>query len=144
MERCIKESLRLYPSVPLISRTLGDQLKTFSGFVIPKETTVVIHIYDIHRNSNVFPDPDKFDPNRFLPENIKNRHTYAFLGFSAGPRNCIGQKFAMLELKAAICAILSNFILEPIDTPNTIVLIADLVLRTKDPIKIKFVSRNKK
>ncbi|KAH0807216.1 hypothetical protein GEV33_015575 [Tenebrio molitor] len=141
MERCIKESLRLYPSVHFISRTLGADLKTHSGYFLPKGTPVVIHIYDVHHDPEIYPDPEKFDPDRFLPENCQNRHPFAYLPFSAGPRNCIGQKFAMLELKAALCAVLGSFVLEPIDTPETVVVVVDIVLRTKEGIKVKFVPR---
>jgi cytochrome P450 family 4 len=143
MERCIKEGLRLYPSVHFIARTLGEDLRTHSGYVLPKDTIAVMHIYDVHHNPEIYPDPEKFDPDRFLRENCQKRHPYAYLPFSAGSRNCIGQRFAMLELKAALCAILENFILEPIDTPETIVVIVDIILRTKEGIKIKFVPRTK-
>ena len=142
LERCLKESLRLYPSVFFIARALGEDMKTFSGYLLPKDTIVIMHIYDIHHNPDIYPDPEKFDPDRFLPENSQNRHPYAYLPFSAGARNCIGQKFAILELKAAVCAILANFVLEPVDTPETITLIADIILRTKEPIKIKLIPRS--
>ncbi|KAJ3642887.1 hypothetical protein Zmor_025636 [Zophobas morio] len=141
MERCLKESLRLYPSVHFISRNLGQDLKTHTGHLLPKGLTVILHIYDVHHNPDIYPDPEKFDPDRFLPENCQNRHPYAYLPFSAGPRNCIGQRFAMLEMKAALCGVLSNFVLEPIDSPETIVLVVDIVLRTKEGIKVRFVPR---
>lgn len=91
MERCIKECLRLYPSVPFISRTAGEEIKTHSGYVIPKGCNINIYIYDLHRSAQYWKDPDKFNPDRFLPENIAARHPFAYLPFSAGPRNCIGQ-----------------------------------------------------
>ncbi|KAG5876290.1 hypothetical protein JTB14_032517 [Gonioctena quinquepunctata] len=131
LERFIKESLRLYPSVPLIARTLGEDTE-INGFVLPKGVPVHIHIYDIHRNPKYWPKPDEFDPDRFLPSNCVNRHPFAYVPFSAGPRNCIGQKFAMLEMKAVLCGILRNFILEAVDTPDNIQLIPHMVLRTKN------------
>lgn len=88
---CLKESLRMYPSVPLISRKTSKEIVTFTGYRIPKDTDVHIHIFDLHYNSDVYPDPEKFDPDRFLPENCINRHPFAYLPFSGGPRNCIGR-----------------------------------------------------
>ncbi|XP_063924970.1 cytochrome P450 4C1-like [Zophobas morio] len=141
LERCLKESLRLYPSVPFISRVSGSEVKTKTGYTIPNDCMINLQIYDMHHNPNVFPDPEKFDPDRFLPENIQKRHPFAYIPFSAGSRNCIGQKFAMLEMKTAICGILKKFILEPVDTPKDMVFITDLVLRPKGSIKVKFVPR---
>lgn len=91
LERCIKESLRLYPTVPFISRVLDEDFTTNDGFVIPKTSVACIHIYDLHRNPKIYPNPEQFDPDRFLPENAQNRHPFAYIPFSAGPRNCIGE-----------------------------------------------------
>ncbi|XP_074031334.1 uncharacterized protein [Leptinotarsa decemlineata] len=142
LERIIKESLRLYPSVPFIARILEEDTMVCSR-VIPKGVPINIHIYDIHRDPKHWPDPEKFDPDRFLTDNCVNRHPFAFVPFSAGPRNCIGQKFAMLELKTVYCGILRNFILEPVDTPNTLRLIPDLILRTENvSLEVKFRLRH--
>nr|AZR39475.1 cytochrome P450 [Agasicles hygrophila] len=138
MDRVVKECLRLYPSVPFISRAL-DCDTILGGFLIPKEVPIHIWIYDIHRNPKHWPDPEKFDPDRFLPENCVERHPYAYVPFSAGPRNCIGQKFAMLEIKTMLCGILKNFVVEPVDTRETIHFVPDLVLRPHNGIlKLKF------
>ncbi|XP_063907299.1 cytochrome P450 4C1-like [Zophobas morio] len=141
MEMCIKEVLRMYPSVPFIARILGEDIKTHSGHILKTGSLVQLHIYDVHYNPDIYPNPKTFDPDRFLPENSQNRHNFAYVPFSAGPRNCIGQKFAILEIKTVLCGILSAFILEPVDTPETVELITDVVLRSKDNIKVKFVPR---
>uniref|UniRef100_UPI003AF5A8BD uncharacterized LOC140038990 n=1 Tax=Aethina tumida TaxID=116153 RepID=UPI003AF5A8BD len=143
LERCIKESLRLYPSVPFIGRVAGEDIHTHSGYTIPKGCDINIYIYDLHHNPNVYEDPEKFDPDRFLPENCKNRHPFAYLPFSAGARNCIGQKFALLEMKTVICTIIRNFKLEAVDKPEDMRFVTDLVLRPKGEIRVKFVPRIK-
>ena len=141
-ERCLKECLRIYPSVVLIGRDINEDVQTSTGYIIPKGTMAHIFIYDLHRNPDLYPDPLKFDPDRFLPENIQKRHPFAYIPFSAGSRNCIGQRFAMLELKALLCGILRKFNLEAVDRPEDIVFQADLVLRSKNPIRVKFITRN--
>ncbi|KAK9872655.1 hypothetical protein WA026_018789 [Henosepilachna vigintioctopunctata] len=141
MERCIKESLRLYPSVPMIARTMGEDVKCHTGLVIPKDCMLIISIFELHRSDDLYPDPEKFDPDRFLPENVIKRHPYAYIPFSAGARNCIGQKFAMMEMKCLLAKIIRSFILEPIDTPESVNFITDIILRPKDPVRVKFVPR---
>ncbi|XP_059613177.1 probable cytochrome P450 4ac1 [Phlebotomus argentipes] len=140
-DRVIKECFRLYPPVPFISRELTED-QEINGYPVTKGTMLALHIYDLHRDPEVFPDPERFDPDRFLPEHVERRHPFAYLPFSAGPRNCIGQKFALLEIKTVIESILMNFRLSPITHRDDIVFIADLVLRTEDPIKIKFTKRS--
>ncbi|XP_059615229.1 probable cytochrome P450 4ac1 [Phlebotomus argentipes] len=139
-DRVIKECLRLYPPVPYISRELTED-QEINGYSVPAKTLIEALIFDLHRDPEVFPDPERFDPDRFLPEHVERRHPFAYLPFSAGPRNCIGQKFALLEIKTVIESILMNFRLSPITHRDDIVFIADMVLRTEDPIKIEFIKR---
>ncbi|KAL6431520.1 hypothetical protein ACFW04_007243 [Cataglyphis niger] len=138
LERCIKEALRLYPSVFLILRTVEEDVKLHS-YIIPAGTILHLHIYGVHRDPNFWPNPEVFDPDRFLPERIHNRHPYSYLTFSAGPRNCIGQKFGMLEMKATIASLIHNFYLEPVDYLKDIQLRADIIIRPSHPVHIKFI-----
>lgn len=86
LDRVVKESLRIYPPVPMISRELSEDLSC-DGVTYAKGTICNIHIFDLHRDTEVFPDPEKFDPDRFLPENCRNRSNFAFIPFSAGMLN---------------------------------------------------------
>lgn len=91
LERCLLETLRLYPPVPLIARQIKQDIKLASGdYVLPAGTRVIIGTIKIHRREDIYKNPDKFDPDNFLPERTANRHYYAFIPFSAGPRSCVG------------------------------------------------------
>lgn len=140
-ERCIKESLRIYPSAHIISRIAGEDVTTKDGYIIPKGCDICIHIIDMHRSPHLYENPEKFDPDRFLPENIAERHPYSYIPFSAGSRNCIGQKYAMLEMKAALCGILGSFKLEAVTKPKELRHKADIIIRPIGEIKVKFVLR---
>ncbi|GAB1866375.1 Cytochrome P450 4C1 [Camponotus japonicus] len=91
LDRCLKETLRLYPSVFLISRKAAEDVK-LQSYMVPAGTTVHLNIYGVHRDPNFWPNPEVFDPDRFLPEKVQKRHPYSYLPFSAGLRNCIGGK----------------------------------------------------
>ncbi|XP_069963685.1 probable cytochrome P450 4ac1 [Bactrocera oleae] len=140
LERVVKETLRLQPSVPFISRCCREDTE-LNGVILSAGSQINIHILDIMRDEQHFPDPLKYDPDRFLPENSLNRHPYAFLPFSAGSRNCIGQRFAMLEIKAMLVGILQNFRVLPVTTPEDIRYENGLVLRTKENVLVKMVKR---
>ncbi len=81
--------MRLYPSVPLIRRRVTDEFQ-FNGYTVPVGTSATLLLYAVQHDEKHFPDPYAFKPERFLPEQSIGRHPYAFVPFSAGPRNCIG------------------------------------------------------
>ncbi|XP_011558236.2 cytochrome P450 4d2 [Plutella xylostella] len=95
MERVVKESLRLYPSVVAMGRKITEPTVLKDGTELPVGVSVLLVPYFTHRNPEVFKDPLKFDPDRFL-EQVS---LYSYYPFSAGSRNCIGQKLAMTMLK---------------------------------------------
>uniref|UniRef100_UPI003B3A860B uncharacterized protein LOC113518034 n=1 Tax=Galleria mellonella TaxID=7137 RepID=UPI003B3A860B len=141
LECCIKESLRLYPPVHFISRQLNENVQ-LSNYTVPAGVMCHIHIYDLHRRADLFPNPLEFNPDRFLPDNCIGRHPYAYIPFSAGPRNCIGQRFAMMELKSSISALLRHYEFIPVTTPSELQLKSDIVLRNLAPIYVKIVKRD--
>lgn len=140
LECVIKETLRLYPSVPLIGRQCTEET-TLNGFVLPMNSIINVHIFDILHDPEHFPDPYRFDPSRFLGANSTNRHPFAFVAFSAGKRNCIGQKFAMLEVKVLLAAILKKFEILPITTINDLELDYGMMLRIVNPVQIRLKHR---
>ncbi|KAE8749226.1 Cytochrome P450 CYP4 [Frankliniella occidentalis] len=118
-ERVFKETLRIFPILPLFGRIATDDLLLPSGVTIPRGCQVGFWLPYVHRNPQWFPEPDKFDPDRFLPENSRGRHPFAYVPFSAGPRNCIGQRYAMMFLKTVAAAIVPRLRFEvPDDGPK--------------------------
>ena len=91
-----KETMRLYPPAYAMSRVALHDIE-LDGYLIRKMQTVAMSPYTIHRRPDYFPDPEKFEPERFTPENENQLPRYAYIPFGAGPRICIGNHFAMME-----------------------------------------------
>ncbi|KAL0132769.1 hypothetical protein PUN28_000480 [Cardiocondyla obscurior] len=140
LDRVIKETLRLFPSVPVITRLLTEDVK-LGDHTLPKGISVALPILLVHRNPKVWPDPIKFDPDRFLPENSKLRNPYAYVPFSAGPRNCIGQKFAQLEEKIVLSAILRKWRVKSVKTFDTIKYGYTIILRPQEEVFLHFTPK---
>ncbi|GIX98377.1 cytochrome P450 4V2 [Caerostris extrusa] len=140
LECVIKETLRLYPAVPMFSRECNESF-TVLGHTVHPGTMCFIFAYALHRDPEVFPEPEKFDPTRFFPENSKGRHPYAYIPFSAGSRNCIGQKFAMLEMKTVLAHILRRFHITSLDQRDKVVVYPNITLRNVNPLRLHFQLR---
>ncbi|CAH0629049.1 unnamed protein product [Chrysodeixis includens] len=136
LELVLKESLRLFPPVPLIARRITRDCEV-GGVKFIKGSSVVINIYQIQRHPDLFEAPLEFRPERF---ETSLKHPFSWIAFSAGPRNCIGQKFAMMELKITISEIVKNFVILPSD--QTPVLTADLVLKSQNGVQVKLRPRS--
>src|SRR6185312_13626284 len=112
LDAVIKESLRLCPPVPFIARTLTkdmvvpapDGCPDSKEYFMPRGSIAQIDIGVIQRDPAFYKNPDTFDPDRFLGENAE-----AYLPFALGPRNCIGSKFALLEMKVLVAYIVKRF-----------------------------------
>lgn len=113
-EKVLKESLRLFPSAPIIARqcTGNVKLKT-KDIVVPKGVNIVIAISVMHRDKEFWGEnADKFDPENFSKENVAKRHPNCFVAFSGGQRNCVGTKFTILSMKTILYKLLKAYRLE--------------------------------
>ncbi|XP_021940758.1 cytochrome P450 4C1-like isoform X1 [Zootermopsis nevadensis] len=106
LELCIKETMRMFPVAPLIGRRLTADVQ-LEDAVVPAGSSVVVCIQHLHMDPEFFPDPHKFIPERFLPDN--KRHPFSYVPFSAGPRNCVGLRYAMLLMKTMVSTVLRHY-----------------------------------
>lgn len=114
MSMVIDETLRMYPAAIRLDRIAGQDFE-YEGIKIKKDQIVVVPLWALHHNSELYPEPNKFIPERFTEGNKKKRESVAYLPFGAGPRNCIGNRFALLEIKLTLANILSKFKFERCD-----------------------------
>ncbi|XP_044732402.1 probable cytochrome P450 4aa1 [Chrysoperla carnea] len=141
LEQCIKETLRLYPSVPLVARKISEDIKLNDKYTIPKNCTVFISPYFTQRLPDIYPDPDNFIPSRFSREEILKRHPYSFIPFSAGPRNCIGYKFSIMEMKTVISTILRHYRITLSPGKENLTLSWRITIRARGGIWLRLIPR---
>lgn len=108
MDQCIDETLRLYPPAIRVNRVCNKDYE-YNGIKIPKDQIWTVSIWGVHRDPEIYPEPEKYDPERFNEQNRKARENEAFIPFGAGPRNCIGARFAVLEVKLLLAILLKKY-----------------------------------
>ncbi|KFM75827.1 Cytochrome P450 4C1, partial [Stegodyphus mimosarum] len=140
LEQVIKETLRLYPSVPFIARENKESIK-IGRYIIPPGSHIVILINMLHKNSEVFPNPEKFNPERFSPENSLDRDSFCYLPFSCGVRACLGYGYAITEMKIVLAHIIRNFKVTSLDPIDSLNVMMSVTLRCLDPLLLRFTSR---
>ncbi|MDX2170677.1 MAG: cytochrome P450 [Deltaproteobacteria bacterium] len=106
--RIIDETLRLYPPVPVISRE-SYGADAIDGHPIPPKSAAMLSPYVTHRHPAFWPQPERFDPDRFLPAAAAARPRYAYFPFSGGPRLCIGNEFALMEAQILLAMIVQRY-----------------------------------
>jgi cytochrome P450 len=104
----VDETLRLYPPAWGIAR---QQVKpdVIGGYHIPGNASITLVINNVHRDPRFWDKPESFDPDRFSPERSAGRHPFAYLPFGAGPRQCIGNQFALTEAHLVLAAIAQRY-----------------------------------
>ncbi|XP_068002743.1 cytochrome P450 3A40-like [Melanerpes formicivorus] len=142
LDMVVNECLRLFPTGGRIERVCKQTVE-INGVTIPKGMVVIIPAHVLHRDPDYWPEPDEFRPERFSKENKDCIDPYTFLPFGAGPRNCIGMRFALLVVKMAVVVLLQNFSFRTCkDTPIPLVLDSKGFMQPKDPIVLKMVPRS--
>ncbi len=134
-KQVIEEGMRLYPPVWGVGRVVGEA-DEWEGYQLEPKTVVATLIYLLHRNPELWENPDKFDPDRFLPEKVKARPRFQYIPFGAGPRMCIGNHFAMMEMQLLLAVLLRDFNFELVENQR-IVTQPLVTLRPKYGIQMK-------
>jgi cytochrome P450 len=144
LDMVVSETLRKYPAGVRTERKCNKAYKVpGSDLSLEPNTIVVIPTYAIHHDPEHYPNPERFDPLRFTKENVSKRHPYAYQPFGHGPRNCIGNRFALSEAKVALAQLVLNFRLEPCKkTVIPLVLANQALLKPADEICLKVTPRN--
>ena len=131
MVACIKETLRLYSPASSTQRQHG----------VFEDVIVMLQNYAIMRDERHWENPDEFVPERFLDSSIK-RHAFAWVPFSAGYRNCIGQRFAMMEMKIVMGYFFKFFNVKSIHKKEDLGIQANLVITPKNGINVRLTARD--
>ncbi|CAG2174488.1 unnamed protein product, partial [Oppiella nova] len=119
LDAVLSETLRLHTPAPKLTRIATREYKIGdTGITIPKGMTVEVPVYAIHRSPKYYPNPDQFEPDRFLQENRHNLIPYTYLPFGGGPRFCVGKRFVLLAVKVAMVMIIRKYRL--FRTDNTV------------------------
>ncbi|XP_063231331.1 cytochrome P450 6j1-like [Bacillus rossius redtenbacheri] len=120
LDMVISETLRKYPTVPILARQCLENFRIpGTDITIEKGTSVMIPVLAIHSDPAIYPEPDKFDPERFNYENKNKRSKFAHIPFGEGPRICIGMRFGQMQVKTALVHILTTYQVRPCtETPS--------------------------
>ena len=138
----IKESQRLCPAAAQVNRECCENYD-LNGIHIPAGTEIMIPIYVLHHDPDAWQNPENFDPERFLGPAKDARHAFQFLPFGAGPRNCIGMRFALMEVKVALVRILMKFkFMASPETQVPLEIREGITLSAKDGVLIRVQSTN--
>ncbi|CAG9773148.1 unnamed protein product [Ceutorhynchus assimilis] len=142
-EAAIYESLRLFPVAPIIGRSCEEDIDLGTK-IIPKGSSCAISLLHLQRDPQYWPDPSKFDPSRFLPENQSKINPISFMPFSAGPRDCIGKPQALVMMKVTVANVVRHFkITSKHKSIDEFTLESCLTMKTKENPNCRFSARNK-
>ncbi|XP_041980390.1 cytochrome P450 6B5-like [Aricia agestis] len=144
MEKVFDETLRVYPLVDPLQRRAMDKYKIpGTDVTIEKGQIVVVPVRAIHYDETIYPNPEKFDPERFDPKVSAGRHACAYMPFGLGPRNCIGMRFAKVQSRVCILKLLSRFRVELAEEQDMTFDWRRIIIGPRKGYKLKFLARKK-
>ncbi|KAF0313563.1 putative cytochrome P450 6a13 [Amphibalanus amphitrite] len=109
LESVLTETLRMYPLAQLTRCSTRDYPIPGTDAVLPANSMVYMFPLAMQYDEDLYPNPESFDPERYLPNSKEARNSYTYLPFGQGPRNCIGMRFALLQAKVALVALLRKY-----------------------------------
>lgn len=139
LRQTVQETMRIYPPAWITDRIAVED-DNFHGLDIPKGTFVVPYIYGTHHSKQFWENPERFNPRRFSKEAQKARPNFAYMPFGGGPRLCIGNNFAMMEMQLVIGEFLRRYDVELVDNQE-IIAFPLITLRPKHGIKVRLKKR---
>jgi cytochrome P450 len=132
--------MRLYPPAWIVGRRPLEDVE-IEGYRIPKDTNILMPVFFLHKNEAYWKEPDKFYPERFAPEIRNNIDRFVYLPFGGGPRMCIGNHFALLEMQIVITMLYSRFTFE-LQKDFVVELDPLVTLRPKNGLMMKVIKRD--
>ncbi|XP_077854287.1 cytochrome P450 3A7-like [Macaca mulatta] len=142
LDMVVNETLRLFPVAMRLERVCKKDVE-INGMFIPKGVVVMIPTYILHHDPKHWTEPEKFLPERFSEKNKDNIDPYIYTPFGGGPRNCIGMRFALLNMKLALTRVLQNFSFKPCkETQIPLKLRFGGIFQPEKPIVLMAESRN--
>ncbi|MDP1799186.1 MAG: cytochrome P450 [Planctomycetaceae bacterium] len=142
VERLVKESLRLYPPAIAVFARQAVQDVQIGGWDVPRGSVVRLMSYITHHDPRWYPEPDRFNPDHFLPERMTTLPACAYIPFGAGPRVCLGQSFAMMEMTLVATLLLQRYRIVPGPGQTTPILDPSLSLRPVGGLRLTLTPRS--
>ncbi|XP_043947021.1 probable cytochrome P450 313a4 isoform X2 [Drosophila biarmipes] len=143
LDLVLNESMRVIPPVPVVSRQTSQDLQLSNGIVVPQGIQIAIDIFHMHRSKKIWgPDAETFNPDHFLPHNIRDIHPYAYIPFTKGIRNCIGWRYALISAKFTLAKLLRNYRFSTSFPFQDLYFVEDITMKLKTVPLLELQRRN--